>query len=206
MENVKAITGGDPINLRGMRETDTTVNPTCNLFALTNEMPVLPLKNNATDTAIKNRIVVIPFNNSFPVNSNFKNTILECKNEIFNYIMQKGRLIENDIELSEEMKFSKSEYENDNAIDYLKEFTMSRLEKCENDKENKPLPVVDVRSSFINYCGINKLRVDNITPIKFTKKLKALGYELKESHGVTKVYKVKWSDGNDEDEDETTDI
>jgi len=203
MANVKAISGGDKLNLRGMQKTDTTITPTCNLFALTNELPKIPFKNNETDKSIKDRIVVIPFNNSFPANNNFKEEMLELKDEIFSYIMNNGKIIAGTIELSEEMKYAKTNYEEEHSVDYLKEFIHSYLEPCENDKVNKPIPKDELKNRYYDYCKQNHYKIENFaTATAFTKRLKGLGLEVKESNHAVKIYSLKWKIDEDEDTEE----
>ena len=54
---LKAVTGGDSISVRGMRQNPRTDTPTATLFFSANEMPSIRL----VDEAIKRRLLVWPF-------------------------------------------------------------------------------------------------------------------------------------------------
>ena len=115
--NIKKISGGDAIDYRGLYKTNETTNPTVNLFALTNELPTFKVEK-----AILNRLIIIPFNNTFEIDKSFEEKMLEKKDLLFSFIMKYGEICDK-FELTEEMKVAKENYKNDNqAIDYLLEF------------------------------------------------------------------------------------
>jgi phage/plasmid-associated DNA primase len=75
-----------------------------------------------------NRIVIIPFNNVFENNSNFKDELMNNLISIFSYIIKEGKIINEELKLSEEMTVAKDNYKDDNKKesflgDYLNEFT-----------------------------------------------------------------------------------
>ena len=191
---VKEITGGDNIDFRGLFKTNKTINPTCNMFCATNELPSFKV-----GTAILNRLIVIPFNNVFEINPNFEDELMNKRDYILSYILCKGELKSN-FDLSEEMKMTMKDYQNEN-VDKLKEFTNSKLENCTNDKINKPIKIEEFREQYNIWCKKLSYPLDKRTKTAFTKALKSFDYECKESHSIMRIYNVKWIN-EDEDEDE----
>ena len=57
---IKEITGGDPIDYRGLQKDNVTIIPTCNLFNLTNKLPTFKVQKANCDI-----IINIPFKNEF---------------------------------------------------------------------------------------------------------------------------------------------
>ena len=85
-ELIKGISGGDQQDVRGLYKSNTEIKPTANLICACNHLP----KFNVEDKALIDRLVVIPFNNRFEINTSFENDLLEKIDIIFSYIMQKG--------------------------------------------------------------------------------------------------------------------
>ena len=135
--NIKMISGGDPIDLRALFKTNVTINPTTNLCVLTIELPHFD-----KEKAIVDRIIVIPFLNTFEVDLSFETTMLEKKDKIFSFIMKQYGVIRDKFNLTEEMKASKEEYmDNNEKIDTLEEFINERFDivpfvKAEKVKNN----------------------------------------------------------------------
>lgn len=205
IKSVKEITGGDPIDLRGMRETNKTIIPTCSLLAITNQKPKIAFSNDDNDKAIINRLVNVPFKATFENNTEFESKMMALKNELFNYIMTEGELFDNITPLlSEEMIFEKNEYVNENKMDELKAYISSHLTDCENTIEDKPIILNDFRNSFYEYVKCNNLRYPNLTSTKFTKTCKSFGLNIKESNHKNRIYNKKWLEEFEEDEDLTT--
>lgn len=194
---IKQITGGDNIDFRGLFKTNKTIIPTCNMFCATNQLPSFEVQK-----AILNRLIVIPFNNVFEINPNFEDELMSKKDYILSYILCKGELKFN-FDLSEEMLMTMKDYQNEN-VDKLKEFTISKLENCVNDKINKPIKIEEFRELYNIWCKKLSYPLDRRTKTAFTKALKSFDYECKESHSIMKIYNVKWIN-EDEDEDENED-
>jgi putative DNA primase/helicase len=114
--NIKEITGGDPINLRTLQKTDATLIATCCLWILTNELPSFNV-----EPAIMDRLIIVPFNNKFAIDPKYEKKMIDMIDVLFTYIMKHG-VIQHEFDLTEEMKQSKSDYEEDNKKDYLGDF------------------------------------------------------------------------------------
>ena len=188
--NVKAITGGDPINCRALQKTDETLQATCNLFVLTNELPSLKV-----EYAVKKRIIVVPFKNTFETNTTFENEILTDKDVLFSYIMKYGNIRDNFDVLPEEMMESKNQYMDDNTRDVMKDFLEGKYNRVEGKKENRD----DFRRKFNDYCRTMGYRQDKRTNTKLTRDLKAYNVQSKECHG--KVYYLGIEERNEYIED-----
>jgi hypothetical protein len=114
---IREITGGDEIDLRTICKTNTTIKPTSNLFIATNEMPTFKVIQ-----AVVDRIIVIPFNNRFDVDTTFEDTIMSKKDLVFSYILKHGIICDKFDDLPDEMIQAKENYVDDNNDDKLREF------------------------------------------------------------------------------------
>jgi len=124
-DTIKSITGGDAMTLRTLNTKEKTIKPTLNMFINSNELPRSAYN---LDQAMFNRIVIIPFNNVFENNSNFKYELMNNLISIFSYIIKEGKIINEELKLSEEMTVAKDNYKDDNQkesflSDYLNKFT-----------------------------------------------------------------------------------
>jgi len=182
---VKQISGGDGINLRTLHTKDQTINPTCNMFVLTNAM----FSFNGEALPTLNRMIICPFNNKFEVDDKFEKSMLEISDYIFTYIMQKGT-IRDKFNLSPEMIAEKDKHAKNNTETNLADYLNERLFDCENDDDNKSIVLNDLRVCFENYCVDKKLK-NNLTQKKFTTKMKSFGYDIRESSGKTRLYGKK---------------
>ena len=184
---IKQISGGDPINLRTIQTKDATVNPTCNLFVLTNEFPSF----NGEAQSVLDRLLTIPFKATFKIDNKFEDEMLELSDYIFTYIMIKGVISDEIIPSAEMIEESKIHIKN-NTETTLEDYLKDNLIDCINDKkENKILILNDVRIAFELYCQTNKLK-NSLTQKKFTTKIKTLNYIIKESNGKTLLYNKKF--------------
>jgi hypothetical protein len=201
IKTVKEVTGGDKVDLRGMRTTNKTIEPISSLLVVTNQKPKIPFSNDANDRAIINRLVNVPFKATFENNSSFETEMKALKNEIFTYIMNEGVLFD-DIQplLSDEMKYETDEYINDNKTDELKCYITTKLIDCENDKTNKPIILDNFRTSFYDYIKSTNLKYANLTSTKFTRHCKSFGLDIKESNSKNRIYGKKWNISDDDEE------
>jgi len=176
---IKKISGGDAIDFRGLYQSNKTIKPTCNLCILTNKMPSFDVEK-----AIMNRIIVIPFNNTFEINNAFEGEMLEKKNLIFSYIMKYG-VIQDKFNLTDEMLYAKDCYKNDNIkIDYLQEFI---------DKNYKIVPFVkkekverdNFRTCYNEFLKSKGQYFDTSSNQKFTRLIQEYNIGIKESNGKT---------------------
>ena len=187
---IKQITGGDKIDLRTIQKTNSTIEATANLVIATNQLP----KFDGQDEATIKRIIVIPFNNKFPVDTTFESKIMELKNEIFTYIINKGKIIDGDMELSDEMKLATQNYAKENDNDYLKEYITSNydfLSEPLSGKDTRIMKVDDFRIRFNAWLKEMEYPQDKRTKTTFTKHLTKLGVINKESNSIRKIYNLE---------------
>jgi P4 family phage/plasmid primase-like protien len=183
IERIKEITGGDPINFRGMRQTDITIIPTCSLLNVTNELPKIKAQQ-----AIIDRTVLIPFNARFNVDTTFEKKVMDNIDYIISYIFHNGKVIDGDLVVSEEMKASMESYVADNQ-DKLKEFMTETYSIDETNGES--ISISDIRVEYINWARLNHYKIDNITPTKTTKLLKSWNYEIYRKATGTSIRHLK---------------
>ena len=100
-ENIKKISGGDPIDVRSICKTNRTINPVSTLHVLTNDLP----KFDVTPSILK-RMVMIPYKANFVIDKSFEYKMLDKKDEIFSFIMKYGKIMDN--------------FEDDNSVIVLK--------------------------------------------------------------------------------------
>jgi phage/plasmid-associated DNA primase len=186
---IKQISGGDAINLRTLHTKDHTINPTCNAFVLTNEMPSF----NGEAKSMLKRIITIPFKGDFETNINFEKDMLDLSDYIFSYIMNNGVILDK-FNLSDEMIEESNKHSKNNTETTLEDYLNEHLIDCVNDKkENKLIVLNDLRIAFENDCAVNKLK-NSLTQKKFTTKIKSLGLIVKETNGKTRLYGKKFKD------------
>lgn len=190
--SVKAITGGDPINLRTICSKDRTIVPTCSLFGAMNETPSFK----GTDKALCDRMINIPFKNKFENNVKYEDEVMNHKDYIFSFIMKEGRVLDN-FELTDEMKQSTQELIANNR-DTLEEFLNESLVPLEPTEPNTGLPMDDLRQAYNQYLRSIDQRPFDGTKTKFTKMCKGAGLTVKESHSVNKFYNRKFRPAEEE--------
>lgn len=177
---IKQITGGDSLDFRGLWKGNTTIQPTATPWILTNEM----VKYKAHQ-AMNDRMVVFPFNNTFPVDTAFETTMLAKSDIIFSFIMKYGKLVD-ELELTEEMIQVKEEFKEDNTVvDYLQDFVNMNYEKVSFVKKERILRD-DLRASYNHYLKSLGLQFDLSSHAKFARRMKTLGFGWQESN--SKVY------------------
>jgi len=164
---IKQIIGGDPMNLRTLNKTDQTIYPSCNLFGLTNQNG-----NFNNDELFSKRIVIFPFENEFKNDNNFIPKMKALKDYLFNYIIEKGKII-TDVVPSQNMVKDHQEYMTQNKIDYVEEF----IDDCYDNDDNGKIVTNDVYTHFINWCSQRKYKNNINSQTKFTKTLKDKGYK-----------------------------
>lgn len=173
IDNIKAITGGDKMDVRGICKTNETINPTINIHGAMNELPSFKGQE-----AIADRLVVIPFNNKFDVNTDFESEIMSKIDWIFSYIIDNGR-ISDTFELSEEMKVAKNNYQEDNNVDNLKEFIES-MTYIEGDRKTQTTYFM---IAYYDWLKKMKRWEKQMTSNSFTRRMKKLGFESNPSNG-----------------------
>ena len=163
---IKQIIGGDPMNLRALHKSDVTIQPSCNLFVLTNENPQFK-----SDALFVKRITIFPFNNEFAQDALFQSKMIEKSDDILSYILQYGIILDT-VELSAEMELAKSDYVSTNMKDYLEEFISESYElgdgKVDTDYFYK---------KFGCWCKELNYKSGVDTKAKLTKLMKKKGFE-----------------------------
>ena len=204
---IKAMTGGDGLNLRTLHTKDKTIYPTLTSLCSLNvqNMPSF----DAGSKALLNRIVVFNFcadfgkkdeNGEFVVGDQnaFEKGLLELSDYIFSYIMHFGT-ISSSFKMSPAMILARNEQIEDNKDTSIEEFLAETLEDCENDKAtNKLIVVNDLRIQFDTYCSQNKLK-NAYNKRKFNEKLKALGLIIKDSNSKVLLYGKRFKDPDEKD-------
>lgn len=176
---IKQISGGDAIDLRGLFKTNVTINPTCNLCVLTNEMPEIKIEK-----AIVDRLIRIPFNNVFQNDSSFEDKMISKKDFVFSYIMKYG-VIRDKFELTEEMIEAKNETVEDNTkIDYLQKFIETYFEIVPFVKKEKKGRDT-FRDAYNVFLKSHSQPMDKTADKKFTRDIKKYGLGTKEVGGKT---------------------
>jgi P4 family phage/plasmid primase-like protien len=184
---IKAITGGDRITLRTINSIETTIKPTLNMFINSNELPQSAYN---LDNAMFNRIVIIPFNNTFENNIYFKNKLYSNLSNIFSYIINNGNIIEGDLQISEEMSIAKKIYKDDSKkesflADYLEEFTETSI-------GNKIIRE-DLFNNFYEWCDNNNFKIQKQSYGLFSKNLnKDYGIKNIKSNNINYYLDIKF--------------
>lgn len=176
---IKQISGGDKIDFRGLFKANTTINPTCNLCVLTNEMPIIKIEK-----AIVDRLIKIPFLNTFEVNTSFETQLLARKDDIFSFIMKYG-IIRDKFNLTEDMIDSKMETVEDNTeIDSLQKFIEATYTIVPFVKKEK-VPRDTFRDGYNAFLKNKGFPMNKTTDVKFTRDIKKYSIGVKESNGKT---------------------
>lgn len=193
---IKQISGGDPIDYRGLYKTNQTIQPTCSLGALTNKLPELP-KN---DNALLDRIIVIPFNNRFEVDNTFEDVMLSKLDLIFSFIIKNGT-IRDKFELTEEMKVAKDEYIEDNEkIDYLKEFLDEKFIIIPFVKTERVKRSV-FRQAYNHFLKEKGMPLDHSGEGKFTRVLRKYNLGTQRSNHIEYITGLVEKQLDEEDDD-----
>jgi phage/plasmid-associated DNA primase len=179
MEMIKTISGNDPIDLRGLRATNVTINPTSNLFALTNQMPKL-----VVEPAIMQRLIIFPFNNQFEINAKFEKEKIADRSNFFSYLMKKGDIIEKVVPTGI-MKVASNNYTSEN--DNLNQFINEKVEFIEGGK----MLSTTFKDEFEFWCSKADPYAKKMTKTALTKQLKIYKIDSKESNGQTKYMGIK---------------
>jgi len=167
---IKAISGSDPLNVRGICKTDETIYPTANINIISNELPKFKVEK-----AICDRIRMFPFCNVFEPNLKFKNDMESKLDLVFSYIMKRG-IVKNDFVFTEKMIETANEYKENNKIDFLEEFVNT---VCIRQGKMKRDDFIQEFNKWQDETG-NEDKVEKT----FTKRLTKIGINNKKSHCV----------------------
>ena len=168
---IKTLTGGDPVTLRTLQTKETTIKPTCNIFINSNELPASAY---SLDIPLFNRIIIIPFNNIFEKNANFKCDIYNNLDALFSYIIYRGNIIEDNLILSDEMISAKDNYKLNNKTEsFLSDF----LEESIEDFIGNKIIREDLYNAYYDWCFAKNLKFNKKSYGNFSK-------DLNKDHGI----------------------
>lgn len=190
---VKQITGDSIVNVRGICKTDETLQIITNLFCLTNQMPKIEIGK-----AINNRLVIIPFLNSFELNDEYKPILFLEKNNIFNYIMKYGK-VQTKFDFTEDMLNSKQECIEDNTQDELQTFIDEKCNLSPGEfingiyQQGKKILRNEFIKAYNDWLIKNHKDKDKRTTNKFTREMRST-YKInsKESHNKVFYLDIEW--------------
>ena len=182
--NIKAISGGDEIDVRSICQTNRSIEPVSTLHVLTNVLPKFDVEQ-----AILDRLLMVPYNARFEVDKSFEKTIMGYKDEIFTFIMKYGKVRDNFKDVPEEMNVLKQQYAGDNETDYLKDFFEDRIEFSPSIRILRD----ELRLSYNDWCKQFDHCIDKTTNTKFTRTLKErFNITSKESHNKVYYVGIDW--------------
>jgi len=207
---IKEVSGGDDISLRGMRETERTIRPTANLFAITNEMPSMKIKNPKEQSAFFKRLIIIPFNAEFENNTDFEAEILSKRSQILTYIIKNGTVREK-FNITDEMQTAVQDYQEDSTSDSFNDFIKARIVRCDYDpdsiqgRKTTRLDQKAIIEGYNSYCQQLGSHPDKMTPTKWHReimgKFNLTEAETSESGGKRYYHGFKWMEEEDVEEE-----
>ena len=193
-ENIKAISGGDDIDVRGICKTNRTITPVSTAHALTNVLPKFE-----PDQAMLDRLIMTPYNARFEVDKTFEKEIMNHKDEIFSFIMKFGTIRDKFEDLPDEMNVLKQQYAADNNDDYLKDFINDKVEYVASARILRD----EFTMSYNNWCKQFDRPIDKSTNTKFTRVLKDK-HSIDNIRSHSKVYYsgIQWKENNECDNED----
>ena len=198
---IKEVSGGDRICLRGMRETERTIRPTANLFAVTNDMPSMKIKNPKEQSAFFKRLIIIPFHAEFENNTEFEANFLKKKSQLLTFILKHGTIREK-FNITDEMVTAVQEYQEESTADSFDDFIKARIEVCEYEVDSiqgRQKTRIDQKSiieAYNSYCQQLGNHPEKKTPTKWHKEIMAkfnfTAEDSKESGGKRYYNGLRW--------------
>lgn len=168
-KNLKTMASGNTVGARAIYSQPITLKNTATLIFTANEPPVFKDKSDG----IGRRLLIIPFENKVKKRIFNLDELLStdnAKSYLLNLALKgAGRIYANNIELSESETIAgatKQYYlDNDSVLAYLNDYPA-----IDNN------PVSSVYEAYENYCEDGNLKA--FSRVKFTKRLKSLGYDV----------------------------
>jgi phage/plasmid-associated DNA primase len=198
---IKEVSGGDRICLRGMRETERTIKPTANLFAVTNDMPSMKIKNPKEQSAFFKRLIIIPFNAEFENDTEFEANFLKKKSQLLTFILKHGTIREK-FNITDEMVSAIQEYQEESTADSFNDFIKAKIEECEYDdgtiqgRNSTRLDQKSIIEAYNAYCQQLGNHPEKKTPTKWHKEIMAkfnfTAEDSKESGGKRYYNGLRW--------------
>ena len=189
--NIKEITGGDPIDLRTIQKTNATLTATCCLWILTNQLPSFNV-----EPAIMDRLIIVPLNNKFPIDNTYEDKMISKIDILFTYILKYG-IIQDKFDLTEEMKQSKNDYEEDNKKDYLGDFIDDYIVESKKSMKRDQF-----RTLYNDYCKMKGYKIDKSTDASFVRKIQK-DYKIEYDKNNKRFLNIQYDcnkGGNDDDD------
>jgi len=198
---IKEVSGGDRICLRGMRETERTIRPTANLFAVTNDMPSMKIKNPKEQSAFFKRLIIIPFHAEFENNTEYEANFLKKKSQLLTFILKHGTIREK-FNITDEMVSAVQEYQEESTADSFNDFIKARIEVCEYEadsiqgRQSTRLDQKSIIEAYNAYCQQLGNHPEKKTPTKWHKEIMAkfnfTAEDSKESGGKRYYNGLRW--------------
>lgn len=178
-ERIKAVSGGDTINIEEKNQTPRNIDPIMTLFMACNVVP--SFKVDANDLSFsEHRLRVFEFNNTFEKSSAKETEIFDTKfNDIVNYVLHFGKIIDGVMGESEKMLAAKK-VESD-ANDILGQFIESGVYERDETSEFK---ITDFKELFLYWGEKNECK-NEVSALM--KKVKAFASSM-EQKGLVKVF------------------
>lgn len=205
---IKEVSGGDRISLRGMRETERTIKPTANLFAVTNDMPCMKIKNPKEQSAFFKRLIIIPFNAEFDNNTEFETLMQTRKSLLLTFIIKQGNILET-FNITDEMKSAVQDYQEDSTADSFNDFIQAKIQRCDYDdssiagRRETRLDQKSIIEMYNSYCQQLGTHPDKLTPSKWHKvimeKFGLSAENTTESGGKRYYHGFKWMPDTEDD-------
>ena len=197
---IKGLTGNDLMKVRDLYKSEITIKPKAKIFLISNHKPEI----NSEDKAIKDRVVFIPFKQTFdktPENTAYVNSIVENDiNYFFSLMVDYGSQwwIDRDLKLPAICEMATSEFidENNDIDPFIAEMillnpTEEQLEEAQlkEGHKSKGLYLSSAYSDYIRWTE------DNDKPCRkqgeFKKALEIRGFCIKQSKGNLVIKKDK---------------
>ena len=168
-KNLKTMASGNTVGARAIYSQPITLKNTATLIFTANEPPVFKDKSDG----IGRRLLIIPFENKVKERTYNLDELLSTDNAK-SYLLNLGlggvkRILDNKLELtdSETITGATKQYylDNDSVLTYLNDYP-----SIDNN------PITTVYEAYEDYCEDSNLKA--ISRVKFTKRLKTLGYDV----------------------------
>lgn len=180
-KNLKTMASGNTVGARAIYSQPITLKNTATLIFTANEPPVFKDKSDG----IGRRLVIIPFENKVKEIIYNLDELLSTDNAK-SYLLNLAlsgvkRIYDNKLEMStsETIENATKQYylDNDSILAYLTDYP---------DIAEKPVPMV--YEAYAEYCEEGNLKA--VSKTKFSRRLKALGYDIKPTKMLDKTVRV----------------
>jgi P4 family phage/plasmid primase-like protien len=170
---IKKITGGDQLTLRGLQVSERNFYTNVSLIVCTNHFP----KFDTTQKNMLERIIPIPFLQSFETNDNYKNEMLNLTNDFFTYFIKYGNLKRTYSNLCQSIKncINKQIEVNNTFKDFFD--TYYKITENENDFVSNS----EFKMEYKEWCKINNI-ASEMSQSQYLNNLKSCGVNWDSIH------------------------